>query len=502
MSSSSLNAAELNALAESHFVCVRPVFARVTDGESGVQRTVAIACGSTLEESCAPCATKARRLRMAQCREGWHLMEEPPENESDDESDEPATSDPDRRHRSTRRRQDVPDLPRMRMEDRTVGNLIRAANGKTYRPSMFLTVTLPSYGPVHSDGTPRFPATYDYRRAALDALTFSDLYDRLVQNLRRCAGFKLQYFAAVEPQRRLAPHLHAAIRGVMPRQVIREVVAATYFQLWWPPLTEVDFVPTWNDSLQAFMKPGTDEALPTWDQALDRIDQDDAAEPVHVARFGRQLDMQGVLAGSGDSNRRIGYLTKYLAKSMTQPLDSPGEPSERQRAHVDRLHSQLRVLPCSPGCANWLKYGVQPVEANRQMIPGQCRRKAHRRSHLGYGGRRVLVSRKWTGKTLTEHRADRAAVVRAALEAAGVEMDDHHELAIAPDQATEASRFSWTILSHREVDPFTRTRVMLTTIRQRARWRQQYERVRHQQDQHRQNHRAPEVSRHGEAAHR
>jgi hypothetical protein len=29
------------------------------------------------EERCRPCADKARRLRMAQCREGWHLDAEP-----------------------------------------------------------------------------------------------------------------------------------------------------------------------------------------------------------------------------------------------------------------------------------------------------------------------------------------------------------------------------------------------------------------------------------------
>jgi hypothetical protein len=307
---------------------------------------------------------------MTQCREGWHLLEELPDRDSTSEGGGEESPKSQRRHRSTRRRQDVPDLPRLEMENRTIGKPIVAPNGKTYRPSMFLTVTLPSYGPVNDDGTPRFPERYDYRRAALDAMTFSSLFDRLVQNLRRCAGFKLQYFAAVEPQRRLAPHLHAAIRGVLPRQVIREVVDATYFQLWWPRLVEVDFRPEWDENLQAFLKPGTDEALPTWEQALDRIDEDETAEPVHVTRFGNQLDMQGILAGSGDANRRIGYLTKYLGKSMTQPLESSDDPSARQRAHADRLHVKVRVLPCSPSCANWLRYGVQPGGANGQMVPG------------------------------------------------------------------------------------------------------------------------------------
>ena len=48
-----------------------------------------------------------------------------------------------------------------------------------------------------------------------------------------------------------------------------------------------------------------------------------------------------------------------------------------------------------------------------------CPSKAHSRECLGIGGRRVQVSRHWSGKTLREHRADRAEVVRQVLE--GVE---------------------------------------------------------------------------------
>ena len=40
-------------------------------------------------------------------------------------------------------------------------------------------------------------------------------------------------------------------------------------------------------------------------------------------------------------------------------------------------------------------------------MPGGCKGRAHDADHLGYGGRRVLASRKWSGKTLADHRADR-----------------------------------------------------------------------------------------------
>jgi hypothetical protein len=53
----------------------------------------------------------------------------------------------------------------------------------------------------------------------------------LIQNLRRTLGYDVQYFGAIEPQRRLAPRIHLAIRGSVPRPVLRQVIAATYHQV-------------------------------------------------------------------------------------------------------------------------------------------------------------------------------------------------------------------------------------------------------------------------------
>ena len=139
-----------------------------------------------------------------------------------------------RRHRSTRRRQDAAPLPRRPVSNRTVGKIYTAPDGKTFRPSLFVTLTCPSYGRVCEDGAPADPDTYDYTRAARDALHFAALFDRFIQNLRRLVGYDLQYFAAIEPQRRLAPHVHIAIRGTISRAELREVIAATYHQVWWP----------------------------------------------------------------------------------------------------------------------------------------------------------------------------------------------------------------------------------------------------------------------------
>ncbi len=82
---------------------------------------------------------------------------------------------------------------------------------------------------------------------------------------------------------------------------------------------------------------------------------------------------------------------------------------------MDRLLDALRFESCSPRCSNWLRYGIQPDDAKAGQRPGFCRSKAHRREHLGYAGRRVLVSRKWSGKTLADHKADRLAWVLETL---------------------------------------------------------------------------------------
>ena len=65
------------AVADQHGVCVRPFTMEVGDPDTGELRYVPMPCGSTVESVCGPCARKARALRMVQCREGWHLTEEP-----------------------------------------------------------------------------------------------------------------------------------------------------------------------------------------------------------------------------------------------------------------------------------------------------------------------------------------------------------------------------------------------------------------------------------------
>jgi hypothetical protein len=498
------------ATAEKYGVCVRPLVKEVEDPDAFELRYVAVPCGSTVESQCGPCAKKAKALRMTQCREGWHMTVEPdftPDAPTEDQvglltyradllasyrraeaegngadMDElreaireadadlkaagvrgrlpsPDVSATRPVKRSTRRRQDAPNLPRRRVAKTTLG---REYAGK-YRPSMFTTLTLDSYGRVRDDGTPADFDAYDYRRAARDAVHFASLVDRWWQNLRRVVGFDVQYFATVEPQRRAAPHLHAAVRGSMPHEVIRQVTEATYHQVWWPNHDELVYqpggeLPVWDAAAEGFVDPQRRRPLTSWEEAMEEL-----VEPAHTVTFGRQVHSKGILGGSEEAGRHIGYLTKYLTKSVGEVIEAG---SDRQREHHERLHAELSVTPCSERCAVWLLYGVQPRGARSSMTAGHCKNRAHRRTTLGLPGRRVLVSRKWSGKTLADHKADRKRFVAEALAAVGI---------VKP--VTDTSRLVWHNVRPGDPNVPPRAHLLLHQIAERTRWQAEYDRA-------------------------
>ncbi|MEV1295078.1 replication initiator [Pseudonocardia sp. NPDC049635] len=499
-------------LAEDHGVCVRPLAMRRIDQSSGRVDVVPVPCGSTREDQCHPCAEKARRLRMVQCREGWHLEDEPIARPADptaaqkelmtvradlhaaytdartkrdeEECEEiretvaevdqelralgvrgrlaPLDPTPQTVRRSTRRRQDAPNLPRRPVEDRTLGRVF----GGKYRPSTFLTLTLDTYGRVDKHGAALDPDSYDYRRAARDAIHFPKLLDRFWQNTRRCVGWDVQYFGTVEPQKRGAPHFHAAIRGTIPRTELRAITAATYHQVWWPAHDDIvysgDRLPRWDHHHKAFVDPDTRAPLPTWDEATD---PDALAAPAHTVVFGPQVHVKGILGGTEEAGRHIGYLTKYLTKSVGQAAGLDDTATSRQREHARRLAAELAITPCSPRCPIWLLYGVEPKGARPGTTPGHCKGKAHKPEHLGIAGRRVLVSRKWSNKSLSDHRAERTAFVRQLLDRAGVQ----------PAYAVDDGPFTWETTKPGDSDVPPRTVLLLHAINQRSRWRADYD---------------------------
>jgi hypothetical protein len=184
-------------------------------------------------------------------------------------------------------------------------------------------------------------------------------------------------------------------------------------------------------------------------------------EPAHVVRFGTQVHSKGILGGTEEAGRHIGYLTKYLTKSIAEVVDTDASP--RQADHADRLAAELAVTPCSDRCAVWLLYGVQPRNPTSRMTPGHCKGKAHRRDTLGLPGRRVLVSRRWSGKTLAEHKQDRAAFIREALDAAGISKPE-----------TDRTRLQWSPVQAGDPHVPGRVELLMQMISQRLKWRAEY----------------------------
>src|SRR3982750_4174895 len=74
-------------------VCVRPVMHEVYDTVTKSTQLIPTPCGATRESKCPPCAQKNRRLRMQQCREGWHLDQEPERQASPRDEEDRAVHD-------------------------------------------------------------------------------------------------------------------------------------------------------------------------------------------------------------------------------------------------------------------------------------------------------------------------------------------------------------------------------------------------------------------------
>ena len=81
------------------------------------------------------------------------------------------------------------------------------------------------------------------------------------------------------------------------------------------------------------------------------------------------------------------------------------------------------------------------------MRLGASKGKAHRREYLGYIGGRILVSRKWSGKTLADHRADRKAWLTETLELPATEQRRFAWEAVKPTTATTSPLFGGSCTS-------------------------------------------------------
>ena len=132
--------------------------------------------------------------------------------------------------------------------------------------------------------------------------------------------------------------------------------------------------PSWTGPEHGYVDPDTGEVLPTWAASARPARQDPDAKPAHVMRFGKQLDLQGVIPEHAD--QAVRYLAKYLTKAI-------GETHSRRRATRPTSGTWTGCTPSCAGCR--ARRGARtgsatasnPTTPGPGLIPGQCRMKAH-----------------------------------------------------------------------------------------------------------------------------
>ncbi|MEV6109885.1 replication initiator protein RepSA [Streptomyces sp. NPDC051940] len=212
-------------------------------------------------------------------------------------------------------------------------------------PRVFLTLTAPSFGPVHnrpdrgacgcgarhrdSDpvlGTPLDPAAYDYTGAVLFNNHAGQLWDRFAKRLRReiaaRAGLsqraladvaRLSYGKVAEFQRRGAVHFHAVIRLDGPDGPDAPPPA-------WATTTLL------TDAIGAALRHAyTSVTVPAV-----------ADQPHRVLRWGRVFDVRPIRAFEGGTEITEGAIAAYVGKYATKAAETTGT--------VDRPIGSLEAL--------------------------------------------------------------------------------------------------------------------------------------------------------------
>ncbi|MEU9618143.1 replication initiator protein RepSA [Streptomyces sp. NPDC048155] len=306
-------------------------------------------------------------------------------------------------------------------------------------PRVFLTLTAPSFGPVHnrpgtrpcrcgthhpeddpSLGTPIDPDTYDYEGAVLFNNHAGQLWQRLTTRLRReiaaHAGLsqrelkevaRLSYGKVAEFQKRGAVHFHAVIRLDGPDGPDA------------PP-------PSWattellTHAIQAAATHSyTTIAVPAvGDQPLRRL------------RWGTQLDIRPVKAFGDGSDITEQAVASYIAKYATKAAESTGSLDRRVGNREALLllgvpdHTRRLVETC---------FDLDPLYPDRRLMAW-----AHM---LGFRGHFSTKSRRYS-TTLGELRQTRADY-RAAQERTARGLDD-----IEPDTVLVLSSWQYAGQGH------------------------------------------------------
>ncbi|WP_328944856.1 replication initiation protein [Streptomyces sp. NBC_00250] len=306
-------------------------------------------------------------------------------------------------------------------------------------PRVFLTLTAPSFGPVHNRpgtrpcrcgirhaeddaavGTPLDPNSYDYAAAVLFNNHAGQLWQRFTNRLRReiaaTAGLsqrelkevaRISYGKVAEFQKRGAVHFHAVIRIDGPGGPDS------------PP-------PSWatTERLTDTIRAATTHAYTT--VAVPAIGD----HPTRRLRWGTQLDIRPVKAFGDGSDITEQAVASYIAKYATKAAETTGSLDRRvgNREALVLLgvpdHTRRLVEAC---------FDLDPLYPDRRLLAW-----AHM---LGFRGHFSTKSRQYS-TTLGELRQTRADY-RATQERAARGLDD-----IKPDTVLVLTSWSYAGQGH------------------------------------------------------
>ena len=265
----------------------------------------------------------------------------------------------------------------MPLEDRTVGQTFTAPDGTIYRPSMFLTLTLPLLRAGHPrhgrPGRPGDATTTGGRRwTRCTSRSWSTGSGRTcaAAPATRCSTSPPSNPNAASP-RTCTPRSAARSPAPLLRQVdqgdLRPGVVAVLrpARLHRPDAARCGTAATTSTRTPgSSCRPGT--------QALDQLDADPDARPAHVVRFGTQTRHARHHRPLADADRAVRYLTKYLTKVVADTYADPDSRDPAYRGAHRPAARRAALAALLAGCANWLRYGIQPEDAGPGLEPGCC----------------------------------------------------------------------------------------------------------------------------------
>jgi hypothetical protein len=161
---------------------------------------------------------------------------------------------------------------------------------------------------------------------------------------------------------------------------------------------------------------------------------------------------------------------------------SPLHTGRRPELHRTAAAQRIVTSRCCPAATNptapcpaevRLWYRVAPEAAGPGLVPGMCASPAHDRENLGLGGRRVPVSRRWSGKTLTPPTGARSSL-RCSPPTASKPQTRTGSPLTAPSP-TGTPRYMW---ADSDPDDTTYVVVIAASLRQAQTCRSQYEHAR------------------------